>query len=170
MSAKPMPDFPHRVALRELAAQVQEQRIMLENVLQPLTVHLQGGDAVIGLNAEWTDLTPIPARLRILSQMPALGVGAWAGEVEYEDGAAIEDVTVAEAVRGMVVAGTFHLRRYAVEATYRRIDAGGTFFLDHDEKHGWRVEGPTRSVLVFTPPQPAPAPEPSGCSVTPDLL
>ena len=142
---------------------------MLENVLQPLTVRLQGGEAVIGLNAEWMDLTPIPARLRILSQMPALGVGAWAGEVEYEDGAAIDEVTVAEAVRGMVVAGSFHLRRPAVEATYRRIDAGGTFFLDHDEQHGWRVEGLTRSVLVFTPPQPAPAPEPAGCSVTLDL-
>lgn len=165
-----MPDFPHRVALRELAQMVEEQSIMLKNAIHPLTVHLQGGDAVIGLSPEWTDLTPIPARLRILSQMPGLGAGAWAGEVEYEDGAAIDDVTVAEAVRGMVVAGTFHLRRTAIEATYRRIDAGGTFFLNHDEQHGWRVEGPTRSVLVFTPPHPAPAPEPAGCSITPNLF
>ena len=163
---KPVPDFPHRAALREISQQVAEQRVMLENVINPLTVHLQGRDAAFGLGAEWMDLGDIPARLRILAQLPSLGPGAFVGEVEYEDGAQIDSVTVAESVRGLVLAGTFHLRRHASDTQHRRIDTGEAFFLDHDERHEWRVEGPTRSLLVFTPPPPE---EPAGCSVTPDL-
>ena len=161
------PEPPHRNSLRALTQQVQEQRVVLENVLQPLVVRLHGGDNVTGVGGEWTDLGDVPARLRILAQLPALGAGAFVAEVEYADGAQIDSVTVAEAVRGLVLAGTFHLRRHAIDAVHRRIEPGGTFFLDHDEEHEWRVEGQTRSLLIFTPP-PARAPEPAGCSVTPD--
>ena len=142
---------------------------MLENVISPLTINLQGEDAVMPLTSEWMDLSPVPARLRVLAQLPALGVGAFVGELEYEDGAAIDDVIVAEAVRGLVLVGTFFLRAHDHYAEHRRYGAGDTFFLDHNLKHGWWVEGRTRSLLVFTPPQPAPELEPSGCSVTPDL-
>ena len=143
---KPVPDFPHRAALREISQQVAEQRVMLENVINPLTVHLQGRDAAFGLSAEWMDLGDIPARLRILAQLPSLGPGAFVGEVEYEDGARIDDVVVAESVRGMVLAGTFFLRAHATDNEHRRFGAGDTFFLDHNLKHGWRVEGRTRVI------------------------
>lgn len=174
MFAPPVPNSPHRDALRELSQQVREQRVLLENVINPLTIHLNGGDAVMGLNAEWLDLSPVPARLRILAQLPSLGPGAFVGEVEYEDGAEIDDVVVAESVRGLVLMGTFFMRAHATDAEHRRYDAGQAFFLDHGLKHGWRVEGRTRSLLVFTPPLPlaepiTPAYEPAGCSVTPDI-
>ena len=167
-----IPDFPHRAALREISQQVTEQRVVLDNVINQLTIHLNGGDAVMALSAEWLDLAPVPARLRILAQLPVLGAGAFVGEVEYEDGAEIDDVVVAEAVRGLVLVGTFFLRAHAHDEEHRRYDAGDTFFLDYGLKHGWRVEGRTRSLLVFTPPAPAPEPEKeySGCAVTPDLV
>ena len=151
---------------------------MLENVINPLTINLNSGTAIMGLSAEWMDLDPVPARLRILAQLPSLGPGAFVGEVEYEDGAAIDDVVVAESVRGLVLTGTFFMRSYATDAEHIRYDVGQAFFLDHGLKHGWRVEGRTRSLLVFTPPQPLaePAPEPAddweptGCCVSPDVI
>ena len=161
MSISLIPEFPHRAALRELSQQVQEQRVMLENVINPLVVHLQGGPATLGLNAEWLDLDPIPARLRILAQLPSLGPGAFVGEVEYEDGAAIDNVIVAESVRGLVLVGTFFMRAHDTDAEHRRYEVGDTFFLDHNLKHGWRVEGRTRSLLVFTPLPCVPEPDPA---------
>ena len=142
---------------------------MLENVLNPLVIHLQGRDTVMGLSSEWMDLGEVPARLRVLAQLPSMGPGAFVGEVEYDDGAAIDDVIVAEAVRGLVLTGAFFMRIHDTEATHRKYDAGDTFYLPHGLKHGWRVEGRTRSLLVFTPPAPMPAPEPAGCSITPDM-
>ena len=176
MSAQ-VPDSPHRAALRELSQKITEQRVLLENVINPLTVHLQGGDAILGLSAEWMDLAPIPARLRILSQLPSMGAGAFVGEVEYEDGAEIDNVIVAESVLGVVMAGTFFMRIHATEPEHIQYSKGQSFFLDHGLRHGWRVEGRTRSLLVFTPPQPLAEPEPepaddwepTGCCVSPDV-
>lgn len=158
MSApKPTPEAPHRTALRQLATEAAEHRASVENALRPFVMHLNGGEAVAGLGADWTDLAPVPARLRILAQLPALGVGAFVGEVEYDRDAQLDTVTVAEAVQGLVLAGTFHLHRHT-EPEARRIEAGGSFFLDHHEAHGWRCEGLTRSLLVFVPPLSTPNP------------
>lgn len=162
-SPKLLPDFPHRAALRQIVSEAAENRITIENALRPFVMHLNGGDATTGLGPEWTDLSPVPARLRVLAQLPALGAGAFVGEVEYADSAELDNVTVAEAVHGLVLAGSFTLRRH-LNDTAERFSPGQSFFLDHHEPHGWQCEGLTRSLLVFIPPPESVA----GCSIVPD--
>ena len=161
-----LPELPHRAALRQLATEAQENRATVLNALRPITMHLRNRDQMLNLGPEWTDLNPIPCRLRVLAQLPSLGVGAFVAEVEYVLNAELDTVTVAEAVSGLVLAGAFLLRR--LSDPEQRIEAGGSFQLAPHETHGWACEGLTHSLLVFTPTPATRAAEPSGCSVTPD--
>ncbi len=158
-----LPESPHRAALRALADAAEAHRLTVQQALRPLTLHLRNRDQVLDLGVEWTDLAPVPARLRILAQLPALGDGAFVAEVEYALNAELDTVAVAEAVAGLVLAGAFLLRR--LEEPECRIAAGGSFQLAPHETHGWACQGHVRSLLVFTP---APGPDPSGCAYTPD--